>query len=631
MRRLILIISIFLALTTLLVRCTQKSGHYLNTDPAVKYTGTLSCEPCHKKIYQTFIETGMGKSLYRPDREKVIERFGPSETVHDPERNFSYFAFWQGEDMMVKEFRVRENDTVYQRVEKVDYVVGSGHQTRSYLLQRNGYLYEIPITWYVSKGIWDLSPGYDVVNSRFSREIGMECMACHTGYFELIEGSKNRYRMISEGIDCEKCHGPGEEHIRLIEGGQLIDVGEEIDYSIVNPSKLPINEQFDVCQQCHLQGVNVMREAANVLDFRPSTALKESWDVFIERHQDENAFGIASHAERLQQSRCFIASAGTLTCTTCHDPHKSVKGISTEIFTQQCTQCHTRMKVADCGETETMRLDHGNDCISCHMPGGGTSDIPHVSFHDHKIRVVNAIADTNLTASKEWLKLACATRDTVEDAIWSEAWLLYFERQDSRAEYLELASDNSANLPAYEKARLAFYQNRLEDAAKQVQTALAENQGDYLLHFLKGEIHEAGGEFAAAAAAYQQSYRLNPEGIEAGMKWGVNELRTRRGEREVLTEAKALFEALLREKAFDERLHANLGFVMMNLGELEKAEYHFSRALQYDPDYQLALENMIMLQNMKGNPVLAKKYLDDLSVLAPDSPAVIQLRKLIGD
>ena len=218
-------------MTLLTVRCSQTLTTYASLDPQNEYVGTEACQPCHKKITESYLETGMGKSLYRPQQGNIIEEMGI--VVYDSSTDYHYQALWEEESMFIREFRLRGKDTIHQRKEIVDYIVGSGHHTRSYLLQRNGYLFEFPITWYVNKGIWDMSPGYDELNSRFDREIGLECIACHTGHVELEENTKNRYKFISEGIDCEKCHGPGAEHIRRIEDGQLIDVGMEIDYSIV--------------------------------------------------------------------------------------------------------------------------------------------------------------------------------------------------------------------------------------------------------------------------------------------------------------------------------------------------------------------------------------------------------------
>ena len=186
-------------------QCSLLSKNYAALKTETKYVGNAACESCHKRIFESYQETGMGKSYYRPSKENIIEKFDNQSVVHDSILNFSYFPFWKKDSMYVMEFRLQGKDTLYKRTEKIDFIVGSGHQTRSYILVRNDYHYEVPITWYVSKGIWDLSPGYEKGgNARFSREIGEECMACHTGNFEFVAGSKNQFRKVDMGIDCER-------------------------------------------------------------------------------------------------------------------------------------------------------------------------------------------------------------------------------------------------------------------------------------------------------------------------------------------------------------------------------------------------------------------------------------------
>ncbi|RMG54679.1 MAG: hypothetical protein D6722_28730 [Bacteroidetes bacterium] len=612
-------------LALVVTRCSQRPQTWLSLDPANAYTGTASCQPCHERITASYLETGMGKSLYAPDRGRIIEEFGPAAVVYDPQVDFHYRAFWQGEEMFMEEFRLENGDTTYRRRERVDFVVGSGHQTRSYLMLRQDYLYEMPLTWYVAKGIWDLSPGYDVNNPRFDREIGVECLACHTGFIDHVAGSKNRYRFISEGIDCEKCHGPGQRHIELIEGGQLIDVGEETDFSIVNPSKLPLEAQFDVCQQCHLQGVNVFAPGKGPLDFRPAMPLDTLVEVFIEQQVDPEAFGIASHAERLQQARCFIGSAGQLTCTTCHDPHRSIATTDSMVYVRQCQSCHQVGHEALCAMPEGMT---GN-CISCHMPAGGTSDIPHVRFHDHKIRVIRPQDSLDVAAVQEFLRLRCATSADPPPDVAGQAWLLYYEQQERDPLYLDRAANLLAPDNAYAQARLAYYRSDYAAARAAIEIAMREQPQEALYPFLSGEIYEAAGRYEEALSAYRRSWALRPESIEAGLKTGVTLLKARPGLPGTLEEAAEIFEGLRAAKPFDRRILTNLGFVYLNQGKLGPAEAALVEALGYDPDDRQALENMILLQTLKGNAILARRYLRQLGRRHPDDPALPGLHQQV--
>jgi len=82
-------------------------------------------------------------------------------------------------------------------------------------MNENGYLTQVPMTFYTQKGTWDLPPGFENgANSRFDRKIELECMSCHNGYPQMAEGSENKYDKVATGIDCERCHGPGEMHVK---------------------------------------------------------------------------------------------------------------------------------------------------------------------------------------------------------------------------------------------------------------------------------------------------------------------------------------------------------------------------------------------------------------------------------
>ncbi|GAB4422424.1 MAG: hypothetical protein OHK0039_38440 [Bacteroidia bacterium] len=614
-------------LALLLVCCLRRPTEYLSLDPANSYTGSASCEPCHRKIYHSYLETGMGKSLYPPSPDRIIEDFGPSAVVYHPATDFYYRPYWSGDRMMLLEYRLEGGDTVFRRTEQVDYVVGSGHQTRSYLMLRNGYLYEMPVTWYVHRQIWDMSPGYDVNNSRFDREIGIECMACHTGYIDPVAGSKNRYRYLSEGIDCEKCHGPGAAHIRLTEAGQLIDVGEEIDYSIVNPAKLPLDRQFDVCQQCHLQGVNVYRPGRDALGFRPAMALDSVWEVFVEEMSDSNAFGIASHAERLQQSRCFVASAGQLTCATCHDPHQGIARTDTLHFVRQCQQCHQGDRTPVCAAPPATQATMQGNCVSCHMPAGGTRDIPHVFFHDHRIRIVAGTPDT---LPVERIAAFVRLRGTRDDGSAGRAWLRYFEQQDPRPAYLDSAGVRLGPGDDEARARLAYYRGDHAAALELIDRVLSRQPGDAYAHFLRGEVLAAAGRYAEAEAAFRQAWEQEPESVEAGLKTAVNLLKARPGVTESLDRAAAIFEHLRTQKPFDTRVLTNLGFVYLNQGQADRAEAALVEALGYDPDDRQALENMVLLQLLRGNARAAQRYFDHLAARHPAAPQLEALRGRIA-
>ena len=281
-----------------------------------------TCIKCHKEQHETYIHTGMGLSFDTVSGEKSSAEYGDHAVVYDSATDLYYIPAWNGDDLQITEFRVKEGDTVHKRTETVNYIIGSGHHTNSHLFDINGFLYQAPITFYTQRKKWDMAPGFeDGFNSRFARVIGAECMTCHNGLPELAPGAENRYTVIPKGIDCERCHGPGEAHVNQLSSGVLIDTANDIDYSIVNPRHLPIEHQIDLCQRCHLQGVAVLNDGSTFFDFKPGMRIKEHWNIFLPEYTGGTGkFIMASQSERLQQSACFIQS-GELSCITCHNPH----------------------------------------------------------------------------------------------------------------------------------------------------------------------------------------------------------------------------------------------------------------------------------------------------------------------
>ena len=190
--------------------------------------------------------------------------------------------------LFVLEYRLSGNDTTYRRNQRIDYIIGSGHHTNSHFTRINGYLYQVPVTFYTQKKHWDLPPGFEGGhNTRFSRAIQAECVTCHNGYPTLEAGTDNKFVSLPHGLDCERCHGPGSQHIAEKQAGHLVNIKKDIDYSIVNPRKLPFKLQVSVCQRCHLQGNAVLQPGKTFFDFKPGQPLSQTMDVYLPRYAGE--------------------------------------------------------------------------------------------------------------------------------------------------------------------------------------------------------------------------------------------------------------------------------------------------------------------------------------------------------
>ncbi len=613
---------------------------YLNHSDSVNYVGMTACKQCHASIYETFIQTGMGKSFDLASKTKSSAKFDSHTVIYDKYLDFYYQPYWKGDSMKIMEFRLKGKDTVYKRIENITYIIGSGQHTNSHINNTNGYLHQSPLTYYTQKGTWDLPPGFENgFNTRFNRKIGLECMSCHNSLPGLTEGSENKFTDIPNGISCERCHGPGSAHVKEKTAGHLVDTSKYIDYSIVNPGKLPVDLQFDVCQRCHLQGNAVLKDDKSFFDFKPGKKLSDYLTVFMPKYKGaEDEFIMASHADRLKMSACFIKSFSpsdasnklrpykqALTCVTCHNPHVSVKFTDKEVFNKACQNCHSETKNKTvCSEKELIRKKQNNNCVACHMPKSGAIDIPHVRVTDHYIR--KPIASKEAKKVKEFIGLYAINDANPKKETKGLAYIYQYEKFDFNPSYLDSAkkylddktianieSNFSSLVHLYfakkEYAKILSYVSTLGDT-KILNTMLVKKSWDNKQAWTAyriGEAYYSGSNYSVALNYYKTANELaanNPE--------FQNKLASIYSQLGNIQEAKNIFYNIIKEDPTFVPAISNLGYMCLLENNTKQAAILFDRALSLDPDYELALMNKAGLLIYENNKKEAKKIIEQV-------------------
>ncbi len=611
---------------------------YLNHNDTAQYVGMSQCKLCHQNIYNTFIETGMGKSFDVASKQKSSAKFDKHTVVYDKYQDFYYHPFWDNDSLKIMEFRLSGKDTIFKRIEKVDYIVGSGQHTNSHIQSVNGYFNQMPMTYYTQQQKWDLPPGFENgFNTRFSRKIGLECMGCHNSLPDFVQGSENKYQSVPDGIGCERCHGPGSIHVQQRSTGSKIDTSKYIDYSIVNPGKLPIDLQFDVCQRCHLQGNTVLKEGQSFYDFRPGMKLSDYMVTFLPRYKNaDDEFIMASHADRLKQSKCFVNSfyeekdkaslrpyKNSLTCVTCHNPHVTVKSTGVEIFNNACKNCHNdeKAKVSSsvppkpvlCSEKMNVRIKKQDNCVSCHMPKSGSIDIPHVTVHDHYIR--KPISKTEQEKIKTFIGLYAINDKNPSNQIKAKAYIQQYDKFEYKPEYLDSAKKylSDKTLEAVQQNfQLLIHINFIQQNFNQI--VVYANQIGYgkllktiLIHkswsnddawtaYRVGEALYSQNKIDDAFLFYKKANELAPFNLEFKNKVGSALM-----DKNNLPDAIKVFEDILIENPKHVQALNNLGYSNLLLGNADKAEMLYNKALKLDPDYELLLMNIAGLNIYKKN------------------------------
>lgn len=631
----------------LLQRCNQEpttaaeAPTYWAHSDSVEYVGIQTCASCHADIYQTFMETGMGLSFdgASPQKSKLQPNHPP---LYDAASNLHYQPFWTNDSLFVREYRIAGRDTVHQLVMRADYVIGSGQHTNSHLMEVNGYVFQLPFTWYTQEGRLDFPPGYENGNnSRFERKIGLECMSCHNAMPKgFVAGSEHKYESLPRGIDCERCHGPGGAHVRKIMAGNITDTAQAIDYSIVNPKKLPTQLQFELCSRCHLQGNAVLDSGKSFFDFIPGMHLHEVMDVYLPRYTDsDDQFIMASHVDRFKMSKCFEAGQGSFVCTSCHNPHVSVKKTGFEAFNKTCASCHGGPQQKACSASQKERLAKNNNCAGCHMPSSGSIDIPHVTVHDHYIRKPKATLEKE--SLRQFLGLVAVNNPAPSLRSRVRAYLQQFEKFGGERYMLDSAEAllGKALYPQlfwHERVNLWHLQNDATAAARAVLNFGAaafleahcakkswDNEHAWTAYRV-GAALTAVGKQAEAGVFLKRATELAPFQLEFQNKLGAWHVGQQRW-----IDAAQIFKRILQENPLHAEARGNLGFVAMRLGQFEMAQEHYKKALALRPNYERVQLNWAALHMQQQQKQQARKLLETVLQNNPNNLEALQALQML--
>ena len=159
------------------------------------------------------------------------------------------------------------------------------------------------------------------------REVGNDvCLTCHNG---LLAPDQSSFPMSAHHfLDCERCHGPGQAHVRNGGQGGLF---------IENPNRLPFDEHYELCAACH------------------ATQL----DGYLD----------SDHARKK-----------AVRCTDCHDVHTPPVTRLSFIDNELCRACHEFPSIEAISEhtfhSYNPTTTGASRCTNCHMPPLVRTDQP---------------------------------------------------------------------------------------------------------------------------------------------------------------------------------------------------------------------------------------------------------------
>lgn len=561
----------------------------------------VSCSSCHPAIAKTYRQTGMGRSFFALRPENKVEDFSIQNHYYHRASDTHYEMIQRGDRLYQRRYQIGYNGKEANVEElQIDFVMGSGDHARTYLHRTGRASFRLDAE---KGGSWAMSPGYDTALHPGSRRpIGYDCMFCHNAYPSTPKrvdrfGDPPIFTgVMPEGIDYQRCHGSGDQHIAeaQVAGAKV----ETIRRAILNPSRLSLERQMDVCMQCHLQThsfrptLDFKRYGRSYFSYRPSEPLSSFMLYFdVPDKVPGSRFQITGSVYRLRQSACFLKSQGRLQCTTCHNPHEVKHGWeASAAYNAACQSCHTSLSA---------QHTSAKNCIDCHMSKQRTQDVVNVTMTDHYIQrrpvavgsgidvpsgpaipyypsKAPADADSRLASTIAQMRIGGEAKRGI--SLVSEHPDPYFELGEARLiegqpkEAVPLYREALRRDPRYFAALLSL--GSVLGSPETLKRAIAAEPTDARPW---AELGQTSLELNTpeAATAFRQAIALDPGLAQPHIGLGVLAMRSG-----AAGEAKAEFREAIRVQPFSGEAHAKLATLLNLNGDLPQAAWEFERAVQ---------------------------------------------------
>lgn len=533
-----------------------------NDEPSIVeppgYIGIDACAECHPRRVEEFSATNHFHTFRRSNPDTMPASFDSGGSFTMPDLPLSFKLSRDGEAYF--QTAIHDPPSGQERtISTIDLILGAGTSDDVYLSwHADGAIHELPVGWLFKTSQWGASNFDPFGDKDFSREVNPRCVECHNTWMHHLPGTANRYQREHAllGVTCERCHGPGESHATYHRDHR----NEETGQSIVRPALLSRERQIDLCTQCHS---NAMRRRGPAFSYRPGTPLDASFKMLHPSHNEDDH--VANQIQYLQQSKCFQKSE-SLTCVTCHDPHRPREENPAKAAQASCRGCHQQ---ADCRAQPSLPEPVRADCTGCHMPAYVKMNVVFITEKDPYLPPM----------------LRYEHRIAVHPAA-SDKVLLDWYRNQSDEESRRHAEELTRSLLDYwsTRARTLRDEYRFMGAVGAWREALRIEDRPELREALRdaaGLQRRADVEFARAVHQIEQSQ---------------------------IEEARDTLLALLELKPDLAKAHGRLGTVYAILGEKELARRHLNEVSRHDPDDSYGESMLGWLAYLAGNPQEALEH-----------------------
>lgn len=619
-----------------LFSCTQR-GPRQGVEMENEYIGSESCRECHEHFYQLWEPSYHGQAMMAVDAAFIAKHQLPDSKPINVEGH---------------QFTVEFRDsvmTMYERdggellnTYKVLWALG-GHNVYCFLTPfEKGKLQNIPLAYDARRKEWFNYPeaGVRHFGEEFPDDEALPwkdpmfafntgCYSCHisqlsTNFDLKTETYHTNWR--EAGINCETCHGPSSEHVRIF---QNLKEGEKPDdIGLIVTSTFTPQQNTDACAPCHAKMSPITPS------YMPGDKYFDNYNLTTLEDRDFYADG-RSLGENYTMTEWMMnpcTEKSDLHCVTCHT--SSGRDRNADNPNQSCVQCHTD-KIENFEEHTGHSADAGLTCLSCHMPK--REFVGRFLRSDHSFRPPmpeatirfgspNACNQCHTDKTPEWANEIVKKRPNgnyqEETLKWAqliqdardEKW----DNVDKMFEYITNpeTDDVVANslvrlLGAYhDEAKVPVLLQALHNKSELVRSSAAIALSGFYTDEVKNALVEA----------CQDEIRLVRIQAANALTAFPDEQFTAE-QKAIADKAEAEYVASLSARTDNWSNHYNLGIYHQNKGEVDEALNSYETAARLYPNSIMPLINSSVLYSYIGDQAKAEESLKTVIDLDPENEA----------
>ncbi|MCB9850872.1 MAG: ammonia-forming cytochrome c nitrite reductase subunit c552 [Phycisphaerales bacterium] len=236
------------------------------------------------------------------------------------------------------------------------------------------------------------------------------CYNCHASQVSTnydLESDTYHTTWAEPGVNCEICHGPAGEHVRICREAKQTNKEPPADLRLISMKRMPKSELDASCAACHARMTPI------TTTFKPGERFDDHFELTVvdnpDFYPDGRDLGENYTYASWRMNPC--AQSGQLGCMHCHTSSGRYRFTEANA-NNACLPCHAE-RVAHAADHSHHPADSdGSKCVSCHMP---TTKFGRMQRSDHSLRPPMPALTREFKSPN-----ACNLCHTDHDATWAD-------------------------------------------------------------------------------------------------------------------------------------------------------------------------------------------------------------------